>query len=329
MARVRIAQKDFDQAEKEMDLAHSLLPDDSGPYFQLILNSLKGDFLLARKDNEAIGILEKVVTGFENFLLPDQEIQSRISLAKALMIGGFKARAEQCLLKGLRLARSDGYGRYTPILDAIMTELDLVEGILDEKDRKLTRAVEAVGNSYIIREKLGEGSFGQVYRAFDQVRGMEVAYKRFSLNRIYNTRERSLVIQSARTELESVSLVRHPSVARVFAVGPEPEGGLYVVQEFISGPALNRHFQIGEELSPLSVLAILAKVGHALQALHDAGVVHRDIKPENILIRPGELPVLVDFGVAHQFRRGMEKNLTIMGSPLYMAPEQWIEQNQA
>ena len=84
-------------------------------------------------------------------------------------------------------------------------------------------------------EKVGEGAFGEVFRAYDPLQDQIVAIKRIHLEKIYDVRKREDRLASARVELEAASRIYHPGVARVFAMGKDSEGGLYIVQEFVKG----------------------------------------------------------------------------------------------
>ncbi len=318
----RIAQGRIREAETELVATQKAIPDKAYSYFHLVLAATRGTLLLAKDDRGAVDVLQEAVNGFEEARLPDWEIPARISLAKALVKQKLKATAEQCLLRGLRLARSDGYARYLPALNEAMAELELVEGAIEEATRPIGRGPSLPENSYVIRERLGSGAFGEVFRAYDPQRGQDVAYKRLRLGKIYDVRSRRRILASARVELEAASRVRHPGVARVLAFAPEPEGGMYIVQEYVPGRPLRELLPTDASARPQEVLASLQRIAHALQALHEAGVVHRDLKPENILIREDGSPVLVDFGIARIADTKETEDQRIAGTLVYMAPEQ-------
>jgi len=320
----RIAQGRLEEAETELEMAEAALPAEAEPYFRLILTAARGDLLMAKGDKKAIDVLEEAVEGFEQAQLPDLEIPARISLAKALVSQRYKALAEQCLLRGLRLARSDGYARYLPTLNEAMAGLDLVEGAIEETARQLSDGPSPLKTSYIIREQLGSGAFGEVFRVYDPQRGQDVALKRLRLEKLYDLSRRKQLLASARVELEAASRVRHPGVVRVLAIGTEPDGGTYIVQEYVPGRPLQELFPKQKDASadPHLVVSYVERIANALQALHEAGVVHRDLKPANILVRADGLPVLVDFGIAHMMDAKGAKDPQMAGTLPYMAPEQ-------
>jgi serine/threonine protein kinase len=288
----------------------------------LLLSAARGELLRARADERAIPLLTETVKGFEEMDLPDEEIPARISLAKAYLKSRYKALAEQCLLRGLRIARSDGFARYLPVLNEAMAALELVAGAIDEKDRDVGHESSAARTTYIIRRQLGAGAFGDVFQVYDPERGRDVVLKRLRLEKLYDARARQRILASARTELEAASRVRHPGVVRVWAIGTEPDGATYVIQELVAGVPLQNLMPRDASANPYQVVAQLSRIAQALHALHETGVVHRDLKPENILIRNDGSPVLVDFGIAHIADRQDASSPQMAGTLPYMAPEQ-------
>lgn len=325
LALVHIAEKRLDDAEAELTAAGAALSSGKEGYLSLTLDAAKGEYLLSKgRPEEAVDLLSKAAGAFERAQLPDMEISTRISLAKGLAAMRLKASAEQCILRGLRLARTDGYTRYIPALNGAMAALELVEGAVDERARTVAEKPGRSGleTSYIVRERLGSGSFGDVQRVYDPERATDVALKRLRLRDLYDVKVRRQILASARVEIEAGSRVRHPGVARVYAIGSEPDGGSYVVQEFIRGKSLRKVIAKQAGGDACRVITCLERLASALEALHGAGVVHRDIKPDNIILREGDMPVLIDFGVAYML--GMQKahDERIAGSLPYMSPEQ-------
>ena len=330
LALLRVAQKHYADAETELNLAERVLPSGAEAGAALCLTAARGALLAAQGEAGAISTLEAAVHGFEALELPDYEIPARIELARALAAAKYKAQAEQCLLRGLRRARSDGYARYLPRLNETMAELALVEGIVDEPYRTIVEPATgsekksrlAAGAQYVLLERLGGGAFGEVFRVYDPQRNAEVAVKQLLLDRLYDVERRQQLLASARVELEAASRVRHPGVLRVYAIGSDPIGGAYLVEEFVAGKSL-RHLMPGDARAEVAVaLLCLEQIADALAALHAVGVVHRDLKPENILIRDDGTPVLVDFGIAQLTGKAELAARGAVGTMAYMAPEQ-------
>src|SRR5205085_5063663 len=117
-------------------------------------------------------------------------------------------------------------------------------------------------------------------------------------------------------EVAAASRLDHPGIARVYGVLPIERGDTLVIEEFIDGSTLRDAMQTFDRARSLNVLA---HITFALAAVHGAGVTHRDLKPDNIILRGGDAPVLIDFGVA--LLAGARHHAGV-GTPAYMAPEQ-------
>ena len=181
------------------------------------------------------------------------------------------------------------------------------------------------GGRYQVKERLGRGGVGEVYRAFDRERGLEVALKvlRSELAPRREHRQRFL------REASVVGRLRHPNIVGVLDDG-EQDGRAFIAMELIQGVSLEQHLLRVHVLSPVEVHALALGVARALQAAHGAGVVHRDVKPGNILLRaersgPGAVAVC-DFGLAKLLdatghRAPATQGSVRLGTPAYMAPE--------
>jgi hypothetical protein len=121
-----------------------------------------------------------------------------------------------------------------------------------------------------------------------------------------------------------LSELRLPCLPQLRDFG-EAEGRLYLVTDFIEGRALDEHCA-AESLSLRQRVAVLARVAHALQSLHERRLIHRDIKPANILIGAHGDVVIVDLGIAALFGENATQTITSegvpIGSPAFMSPEQ-------
>jgi serine/threonine protein kinase len=174
-------------------------------------------------------------------------------------------------------------------------------------------------NARFVRRRLvGTGGFGTVARAYDLELGVEVALKRTRLGDVYDTSARLRLLQVSQTEVAAASRIEHPGVARVLGLLVELRGDAYLVQEYIEGPTLRVIMAVPIERP--RAFEILSRIAFGLAAIHAAGVIHRDIKPENIILRSGDAPVLVDFGIAQV--AGRKQIALKSGTPSYMSPEQ-------
>lgn len=184
---------------------------------------------------------------------------------------------------------------------------------------------EIVADRYLIRELLGVGGMGRVYRAVQLDLERPVALKFLDHDLGLNSRQ----VERFHQEALAASRLDHPGVAMIHDHG-EWEDRRYLVMELLRGQSL---YQLTKQEGPLTygrVVAILAQVCDVLEEAHDAGLVHRDMKPENIMVTKGrrgtERVKVVDFGLASmmwQYTRDREEGpLTISGTPFYMSPEQ-------
>jgi len=172
-----------------------------------------------------------------------------------------------------------------------------------------------------ILERLGEGAFGESYKALDTKTGETVVMKSPNPSLIADPS----IFARFRREAEIARTLDHPGLAHSVDRG-EPRSEPYLVLEFIDGENFRRY--LGRHEGPVSVDTALAW-GHQLASilayLHEHGIVHRDLKPENLIITDdGELTV-IDFGTAllEGARRLTWRHLSeSLGTPDYMSPEQ-------
>lgn len=144
---------------------------------------------------------------------------------------------------------------------------------------------------YEVLELLGSGGMGEVYRAYDDVLHRQVAIKRLRAERRLSDASRQRLLREARL----LSRLDHPGICRIHDL-IEHNGSDYLVLELIQGEDLARQAAIGLEQG--DILAIVEAVAEALAAAHREGVVHRDLKPENVMITPGGVVKVLDFGIA-------------------------------
>jgi serine/threonine-protein kinase len=183
---------------------------------------------------------------------------------------------------------------------------------------------------YTVVRFVGAGAMGDVYEGSQPVIGKRVAIK--VLKRALASSEEAL--KRFTREARAVNRVDHPNVLDVFAYGRLDDGRLYLVMDLLEGQSLGSLLADRGALDSDEMLAILEPICSALDAAHREGIVHRDLKPDNVFLagQGGARRVYVlDFGIAKIIHdeaasRGVE-TLTgegsWMGTPLYMAPEQW------
>lgn len=175
---------------------------------------------------------------------------------------------------------------------------------------------------YEIIDKIGKGGMGVVYRAIDPAIGRTVAIKTILADETggKNSPMRARLLR----ESQAAGRLSHPHIVAIHDVG-EVDQAAYIVMEYVEGSTLEQAMR--EHTSPESsgeALRIVEECASALDYAHSRGVVHRDIKPANIMLEPGGAVKIADFGVAKVANRAaLTKTAVIVGSPHYMAPEQW------
>ena len=179
---------------------------------------------------------------------------------------------------------------------------------------------------YEVRETLGKGGMGVVYRAYDRTLDEDVALKLLRPDVVKD--DPSLLVRF-KDEIKLARKITHRNVLRTHDFG-EAEGVPYISMEYLEGVTLKDLVKQKGAL-PLGVgLRIAKQMCNGLEAAHAQGVVHRDIKPQNMLIMPetGELKIM-DFGIARRQEvkgtepgQGVTSTGVVMGTPDYMPPEQ-------
>ncbi len=183
---------------------------------------------------------------------------------------------------------------------------------------------ERIGR-YRILDVLGQGGMGVVYVAEDEVLQRRVAVKTVRPD-LGDDTHRARLWREAR----AAAGLAHPNICQVFDVGEE-DGDLYVAMELLEGEPLSTCLERGP-LPLKKALEVVLDVLSALTALHDRGVIHRDLKPSNVFLTERGAKLL-DFGLAlplaEEASRSSER-LTqtgvVLGTPGFMAPEQWTSE---
>jgi serine/threonine protein kinase len=175
---------------------------------------------------------------------------------------------------------------------------------------------------YHITSQLGRGGMAVVYKAFDMRLAREVALKVIRTDAVPPEQYNQLMRRFDR-EAKAQAHFSHVNIVPVYDYG-QINGSPYIVMEFIQGGTLKE--KLGRPIPYRQALRWVEPIAEALSYAHQMGVVHRDIKPGNILFRPDGRPVLTDFGIA-KILETEDTSLTStgigMGTPGYMAPEQW------
>lgn len=185
-------------------------------------------------------------------------------------------------------------------------------------------------NNITVLELIGRGAMGAVFVGYQKSLKRKVALKLFPKKA---AAEGSFQIHF-REEAEIVSVLHHPNIVTIYDMG-ETEEFLFISMHLISGEDLRSmiyrqklHPVPAKKLIPLKkVLSIMVPILDALAYAHEEGVIHQDIKPGNILMEERtQRPYLADFGIARSAMNEDYASNVIMGTPLYIAPEQINEE---
>lgn len=181
---------------------------------------------------------------------------------------------------------------------------------------------QVLDDRYRIEAKLATGGMGEVYRA------THVHIGRVSAIKVIGADQASHPDSASRFRREALhaSRITHPNVCALYDFGVTPTGRPYLAMEYIEGVTLRQALEATPRFPPARVIRIARQCAAGLQAAHAIGIVHRDLKPDNILLTPGDIVKLVDFGIAKAIDASAAPEITrggqVLGTPEYMAPEQ-------
>ena len=191
---------------------------------------------------------------------------------------------------------------------------------------------QRIGNYRVVR-KLGEGGMGVVYECVHEYIGRRAAVKVLHADFSRNPEMAVRFLNEAR----ATNIVQHPGIVNIFEFDRLPDGSAYIVMDYLDGDSLTTRLQkLGGKMDVQQSLIIAYQVADALSAAHAKNIVHRDLKPDNIMIVPDasdstrEQAKILDFGIAKIGETAglgaavVKTQIGVpMGTPLYMAPEQW------
>ncbi len=229
---------------------------------------------------------------------------------------------------------------FKSLVDDLKAKAALVEymmqtsgGAPTQRIETVPTAVRAVGGEqlrpgavfagrYEVKEILGAGGMGVVYRAFDRELQEPVAIKTLKPEAIAGG---PAALDRFKQEIRLARRIAHRNVVRTHDLG-EQNGMYYLTMEYVEGTSLKQLIMSRGNL-PLSVTLTVGKqVCRALEVAHAEGVIHRDIKPQNIVVEPSGFLKVMDFGIARLANppkgKGLTEAGTSIGTPDYMSPEQ-------
>ena len=182
---------------------------------------------------------------------------------------------------------------------------------------------QALGK-YELRGTLGRGAMGTVYDGWDPVIARRVAIKTVSLPD-HPDPETEEEIARFRREAQAAGRLTHPNIVAIYDYGETAEVA-YIVMEYVDGPTLKSLLDKHERFAMPEIQRVMDDLLAGLQFSHDRGVVHRDIKPANVMLTSGGQGKIADFGIARIESSNMTQAGTVLGTPAYMSPEQFMGQ---
>jgi serine/threonine-protein kinase len=175
---------------------------------------------------------------------------------------------------------------------------------------------------YEITEMLGRGAMGVVYKGFDPGIRRTVAIKTIRRDLIAGDRPAATMLARFRNEARAAGQLAHPGIVAVHDYGEDAEVA-YIAMEYVEGNSLREYFDRGTRFSERDVVSIMSQLLEALAHAHSRRVWHRDIKPANLIVMMDGRVKVADFGIARIESSDLTHTGAVMGSPGYMAPEQY------
>jgi serine/threonine-protein kinase len=176
---------------------------------------------------------------------------------------------------------------------------------------------------YPIEAVLGEGAMGTVYKGFDPHIHRPVAIKTVHKKLLEQESEQASFAARFRNEAQAVGRLQHPNIVAIYEFG-EDEAAAYIAMEFVEGKSLDQVLLATPLLPEAQALRVMEQLLDALECAHRHGVWHRDVKPANLLLTAQGQVKLTDFGIARIENLGLTQVSSMIGTPGYMAPEQYL-----
>ena len=196
-----------------------------------------------------------------------------------------------------------------------------------EPNRGLMESGKVVAGKYRLNQLLGSGGMAEVWSATNTFTERQLAIKFMNMQVAKTPEAAARFLKEAKVSAR----INHPNVIEIHDVGQTEQGQLFLVMELLTGFPLE--VALRRQNPPMTIYEfaiVMVEVGDALAAAHKSGIVHRDLKPTNIFLHKPQsgtpMPKLLDFGVSKFLEDDQNHALTIagtvLGSPLYMSPEQ-------
>jgi eukaryotic-like serine/threonine-protein kinase len=257
----------------------------------------------------------------ERFRLVDALFDEALDLSPEARAAFLAQVTSDPLVRDEVFALLDAHDRSTAFLAGGPSVVGAEHDATSSDDAQLARVQRAVGDQYLVRQKVAVGGMATVYVAHDRRHHRAVAIKVFveESGSMLGERDGGRFL----AEIRTVARLQHAHIVPLFDSGAA-DGLLYYVMPFVNGETLRQRLQRESPLPVAEAVRLTVAMASALTHAHREAIVHRDLKPENILLRDGE-PLIADFGIALGLAGGDER-LTrtgmLIGTPRYMSPEQ-------
>ena len=177
---------------------------------------------------------------------------------------------------------------------------------------------------YPIRGVVGSGAMGMVYLAHDPAIDRPVAIKTIHRRLLESSDDDPSVAARFRVEAKAAGRLTHRNIVSVYQFG-EDNDCAYIVMEYVAGRNLRDYIHAPRKLEVSQVLCLMLQLLDGLHYAHERGIVHRDIKPANLLIADDGRLKITDFGIARTESSNLTRGSSVIGSPGYIAPEQYTD----
>jgi len=178
---------------------------------------------------------------------------------------------------------------------------------------------------YVILREIGKGAMGIVYEGRDPNIDRRVAIKTARRDVMEASGMADEMMQRFLREARAAGSLNHPNIITIYDAS-ETDDVAWIAMEYLVGRDLRQILRESATLPQEEIAAIGAEVCEGLAVAHDAGIVHRDVKPANIMVLENGAIKVTDFGIAHVADSNLTLDGSLIGTPHYMSPEQFMGQ---
>jgi tetratricopeptide (TPR) repeat protein len=175
---------------------------------------------------------------------------------------------------------------------------------------------------YIIRETLGRGGMGIVYKAEDTVLDRMVAFKVLP----ESFKENPQALKNFLREAKSAAQLNHPNIVTVYDAG-EQDGVYFIAMEYVDGNTIKDIIKRRGKVAPKGIVHVASQLCEGLAYAHESKIVHRDVKNANAMWTRDRTAKIMDFGLAKVIEEVRNHTTVVSGTPFYMSPEQTLGKN--